>query len=181
MGSALQTTFDETPPKAFIGTLDGSRFSNKSTAINAEASASIPFGTPIAWKPSSALSDLDSTIPANSTDKLRGIVYRTDGYMPAFTDRHGTHGQLGADGLVPKTVMEIARAGRIFVKCKTGCSPGQPVYISYSAGSTYDAAGQFGNAAEASHTIDVSGRCMWDSTASAGEGAWLLFDFTKNA
>lgn len=182
MGSALQTSYSDAPVKAFIGQLDANRHANKSTGRNHEAATRMPFGMPVVYDPAGAESDLDVTIPANSTDRLKGIVYRTDGYMPGFSDAHGDHGQLFSDGLAVGVIMDIARAGRIWVKCMTGCAPGDGVHIAYaSGGGTYTAAGEYGNAAAGGSTIDVSGRCMWDSTAAAGEGAWLLFDFTKKS
>ncbi len=182
MSTSLQTTYGDAPATAFIGQLDSNRHANKSTGINGEASASLPFGSPVVWDPSAPVSDLHVTFPANSTDKFKGIVYRTDGYMPAFTDAAGTHGQLGATGLVPGTVMDLARAGRIWVTTMQAVIPGDPVFISYaSGGGTYTAAGQYGKTAAGGSAIDCTGRCMWDSTAAAGAGAWLLFDFTKGA
>lgn len=180
MTATLQTTFNDAPATAFIGQLDTSRHANKSTARNSDIVA-MPFGTPIVWDPAGALSDLDATIPANSTDKLRGIVYRTDSYMPGFTDSSGTHGEF-LNGVLPGVNMDVARAGRIFVKTMQAVAPGDPAFISYAAGGgTYTAAGQYGKTAAGGSALDCTGRCMWDSTAAAGAGAWLLFDFTKSA
>lgn len=182
MGSALQTDFSETNATAFIGQLDGNRHADKTTAINGEASARMPFGTPVVYDPSSPLSDLHVTFPANSTDHFKGIVYRTDGYMPGFTDRFGDHGQLFSDGILPGTSMDVAREGRVWVKTMQAVVPGDAVFISYaSGGGTYTAAGQFGKTAAGGSAIDCSGKCQWDSTAAAGGGAWLLFNFKTNA
>lgn len=176
MSMALQTDFSQNPVAGYAGTLDSGP-SVKWTAKNAESSASIPFGMPVAFKPSGATSDQDVTIPANSTDNLMGILFRSDAYSMAWTDKFGTHGALDATGVVAGQLMDIARSGRILVTCTTGCVPGDRLYVSYSAGSTYSAAGQLGNAAEASHTIDATTKGEWKSTAAAGGLAWLEFDF----
>ena len=178
MSMNLQTAYTETPPVAFQGQL----YSTPKRTIpakQAEASAHVPFGMPLAYKPSGATTDLDATIPANSTDVLMGILYRSDAYAPAWTDSNGTQGELDSTGLLPGVMMDLLEDGELWVTCQTGCSPGDRLYVSYSAGSTYTAAGQLGNAAEASHTIDATTKGEWRSTASAGGLARLRVMFAN--
>lgn len=171
---ALQTSYSQTPATAFIGQL-ANGFSIKEAAKN-EDTVSIPFGSPVVFKPSGATSDIDVCLPANSSDNLKGILFRTDGYEPAWTDSQGTHGQLDSVGLIVGTLMDIARAGLVYVTCITGCVPGDRAFVSYAVGGAYTAKGQFGNVTQASTTIDETTKGEWKSTAAAGAGAWLEFN-----
>jgi hypothetical protein len=173
---ALQTTYNDSPAVAFQGQLLVGP-EKKDTARNAEASASIPFGTPVVYKPSGAVTDFDVTIPANSTDKLRGFSFRTDGFSRAFTDDQGTQGDIDATGIRTGKFFDLARWGEIWVPCQTGCVPGDRLFVCYSAGSTYTAPGQLGNVAESSKTIDATTKGEWKTTAVAGALARLEFDF----
>ena len=177
MSQSLQTSYSTTPASALPGQLDGSD-SVIRPGKNASG-ASLPFGSILVYKPG-ATSDDDMAAPANSTDKVAGFLHHKDSYAPKWIDLNGTtQGQLDpAAGILDGSLIDVAREGRIWVKCHTGCTPGQPLFVAYSAGSTYGAAGQLGNVSEASHTIDMSAHATWDSTASADGYAWLAFDFT---
>lgn len=167
MSMNLQTTYLETPAIAFQGQLI--RKDVTRPAKNADAgNAHMPFGLPVVFKPSGATSDIDVSVPANSTDNLYGIVYRTDSYAPAWTDVNGTQGEMDGTGILPGVIMDVLTDGEIWVKCQTGCNPGDRLFVSYSAGSTYTAAGQLGNVTEASHAADYTTKGEWLSTAAAG-------------
>lgn len=170
MSMNLQTTYSETPAAAFQGQLI--RKDQVRPAKNADT-AHMLFGSPVVFKPSGGTSDIDVTVPANSSDILYGIVYRTDSYAPAWTDSSGTQGEMDSTGILPNVIMDVLTDGEIWVKCTTACAPGDRLYVSYSTGSTYTAAGQFGNAAESGHTIDCTTKGEWLSTATAGNFAKL--------
>lgn len=173
---ALQTTYSDSPPIAFPGQLLVGH-DRKETARNAEASASIPFGTPVAYKTTGAVTEFDVAIPSSAADRLRGIAFRTDGLSRAWSDDQGTRGDLDAVGIRPGKLFDIATAGEIMVPCQTGCSPGDRLFVSFSAGTVYTAPGQLGNVPEDGHTIDASGKGEWKSPATPGGFARLAFDF----
>lgn len=169
----LQSSYSQTPATALVGQ---TRLGAKMTTFkNANSSASMPIGQPVCYKPSGAASDLDATTPANSTDKVVGIIALTPDYAPAYTDLQGTvHGELDATGIVKGALFSVVREGWVYVLCHTGCVPGDRLFVCYAAsGSTYATVGQMGNAAEASHSIDASAKGEWKSTAAADVGAWL--------
>src|ERR1051326_898566 len=171
--ASLQSSYAQNPPAALFGQ---TRVGAKCTTMkNAEASASIPIASAVVYKPSGATSDLDATLPANSTDKVAGIVAQSDDYAPAYTDLQGNvHGQLDATGIVKGALMNVVRDGWVWVKCHTGSVPGDRLFVAYNAtGSTYTAVGQLGNVAESSHAIDASAKGEWKSTSTADAGAWL--------
>jgi len=131
MGMSLQSSYSETPAVAFPGQLLAGP-SLKEVAKNGEPTASIPFATPVAYKPAGATSDMDVTIPANATDRLKGIAFRSDGFERAWTDNAGTQGALDANGILPGILFDLARQGEMFVLCHTGCAPGDRLFVSFS-------------------------------------------------
>lgn len=173
LSASLQSSYAQSPATAIVG--QTRLHAKETTAKNANTSASMPIGQAVVYKPSGATSDLDVTTPANSTDKVFGFVTYRDDYAPAWTDLQGNvHGQLDSTGIVKGALLNVIREGWIWVLCHTGCAPSDRLYVCYaSGGSTYTAVGQNGNAAEASHSIDASGKGEWKSTAVADAGAWL--------
>jgi hypothetical protein len=172
----LQSTYSDKPAIGYQGQLDAGP-NDKWTMLNAD-SVSIPFGTPLAQKPSPT-TDLDARIPAASTDQLAGILFRSDGYDPSWTDASGTYGALDSTGVRAGQLIDVLRKGRILVKAQTAVAPGDRLYVSYTTGTTYTAKGQMGNAAESSVTIDATTKGVWKTTATAGSLAWLEVDFTN--
>lgn len=175
----LQTSYGSTPAIGVAGQLEGSIDPDIIPLKNVEASASIPFGSAVAFKTASPVTDLDALLPAGSTDKLAGIVVYGNTYARQWTDSDGVkHGDLDSTGLVPGVIMNVLRAGKILVPCVTGCAPADRLYVCYAAGgATYTVQGTLGNAAEASHTIDATTQGQWLSTAAANGLAWLQVDF----
>lgn len=174
----LQTTYSSAPAIGYAGMLEGELDQDIIAMKNVEATASIPFGSAVAFKTSSPSSDLDALLPAGSTDKIAGIVAHSHAYARQWTDSDGVkHGDLDSTGLVPGTFLNVLRAGKILVPCVTGCAPADRLYVCYAAGSTYTVVGTMGNAAEASHTIDCTTQGQWLTTAAANGLAWLQVNF----
>jgi hypothetical protein len=175
MSMSLQTTYLDTPPVAFQGQLVVGP-SLKETVKNADT-VSIPFGSPVFYKPSGATSDNDVTLPANSTDILRGFSFRSDGFERAWTDDIGTQGDLDGTGIRTGKLFDIVRVGTLWTVCHTGCVPKDRLFIAFNAtGTTYTAVGQLGNVAESGHSIDASTKGEWRTTASADGLARLQID-----
>lgn len=176
---SLQTSYSQLPTAALIGTVRlGPR--EVTTMKNAGASlVSIPIGAPVAYKPSGATSDLDAALPVNSTDNVMGIVMHSDDYSPYVTDKDGTRGELDAVGIRAGAFMNVLLEGWIWVQTVQAVKPGDRLFVSYAVGGPYTAAGQFGNATQASTTIDCTTKGEWKSTALALGGAWLKVDFTN--
>jgi len=177
MSMTLQSSYNDSPSGPSAGSLDGGP-AVKSSYKQADT-VSIPFGFPIAFKPSPT-TDQDVYVPAASTDKIAGFLFRSDAYSRSWTDENGTHGELDSTGVRPGFMINGARKGRIRVPCHTGCVPGDRLFVAYNnTGATYTAAGQLGNVAEAGHAIDCSNQGQWTSTAAADGLAWLEFDFVN--
>lgn len=177
---AVQTTYATAPTAAFAGMVADDTENDFQVAINAESSAQIPFGVPVAYKTSSPASDLDVIMPNASSDKYMGIAVQSHDFARTFTLPDGsTAGELGATGLLPGTAFAVLWRGTVWVKVQTAVAPGDRLFVCYSAGSTYTAAGQVGNASESSHTNDLTAIGRFVSSAAAGGFAKLQVDFSQ--
>ena len=144
------------------------------TGINAEASASMPFGANVAFK-TSATTDKDSVLPAATTAKLKGFVAFGNDYARTFTTLSGTTvGELDTVGLKPGTFFMVIEAGEYWVVCEDGCAAGDRLFVRISGG-TLGAARA--SDAGGSSCIDATSCGKWLTPASAGAVAKLQFDF----
>jgi hypothetical protein len=174
MGVALQSSYTDKPAFAFPGTLGaGPHF--KLPGKNTEASASIPFGTAVAFKPAPT-TDIDVYLPAAGTDKIKGILYRSDSYARSWTDDAGTHGELDSTGVLPGVIMDLLVSGLIWVTCEDGCNVNDHLFVRYAGGTkgalrSTDAGG--------STCLDCTTQGQWLSKASAASGAWLKANFSN--
>lgn len=179
----VQTTYASAPPAAFAGMLADASNSDVMTVINAEVSASIPFGTCVAFKTSSPTGDKDVILPGAGA-KLAGIVVHSHDYARAITltDLAGntvTAGELDGTGLVPGAVMSIIWKGPVWVKVQQAVVPGDRLFVCTAAGTTFTAKGQIGNADESSNTIDATAIGRFISSSAAGGFAKLQVDFSQ--
>lgn len=172
---SLQTTYSEKPAIGYEGQIDGDDYVARPYK-NAEASASIAFGRAVV-RAAAPTTDFDAVLPSAETDKVIGIVARSNSYEPYWTDTAGNaHGQLKSDGLVPGTMMNVVRRGRMLVKAATAVTPGDRLWVrAVAAGAEY--LGALEDADDGTDTIDCTMQGEWQSTASAGGLAWLEFDF----
>jgi hypothetical protein len=169
---SVQTSYTTAPVAAYAGMLADDSENDAITMINGDV-VSIPFGYPVAWDPSSPSSDKSAALPANSSDKLAGIVIHSHDYEREFTLPDGTTaGELDSVGLVPGTVMPVLTHGVIWVKVSTAVVAGAgSVYVAYAAGSVYTAAGQMGATSDSSVITVTNAR--WISSAASGGFAKL--------
>lgn len=177
--SGVQTTYNVAPAAAYAGMLADDTHNDIMTLANAEASASMPFGICIALKTSSPATDRDAILPTG-TPKLAGIVVHSHDYARTFTLPDGTvAGELGASGLVPGTMLQVLWRGTVWVKVQQAVSVGDRLFVCTSAGTTYTAQGQIGNADESSNTADATKIGRFTSSAAAGGFAKLQVDFSQ--
>lgn len=175
-----QSTYTTQPALGYEGTLDETVPHTELTMKNAEDTASIAFGRAVVFK-SGGTSDFDAVLPAAETDRVAGIVLKTNTYDQAWTDVNGTvHGQLKSDGLIPGTFMRVIRSGRMLVKAATAVTPGDRLWVRAVSGGGAEYLGALEDADDGTDTIDCTGQAQWVSSASAGELAWLEFNFAAN-
>ena len=142
------------------------------SAINTEASASIPFGVFVLQD---SANDDGAKLMSGSTDVPLGCVIKSDNYAAAWTDSQGTvHGELGSGGLAPGAQMGIAYRGRIYVVSETDAVKGDPLWIRYSASGPNTQPGSVGNATGTGRTIHISGKYL--ATCTAGSVVAIDFD-----
>ncbi len=174
MALSVQTSYSVDPAIGYAGQPDESYDpADGITLYNAEASASIPFGAIVAFKPSGTV-DKQATLPANSTDVLAGVVVKSHAYAPAFSTGGVTVGNLDSTGIVVGATMNVAREGRFLLTCADGCVPGNHLFVRYAGGTKGEARS---TDAGGSTCIDATTRGTWLTTATAGNLAWISLDF----
>lgn len=180
----VQSSYADAPAIAYAGLIaDAAWVLDAKTLISAESSAQIPFGVAVAFKPSPTY-DTDATMPANSTDKLAGILIAQPGYARTFTEPEpdgtsGTSGELGATGVLPGAVLAVLRKGRIWVKVEDGCAVGDRPFVRYSANGGNTQLGAFRSTDDSGHAIDARKLGQYLTSCSAGGFAQLEVDFTN--
>ena len=180
----VQASYSNAPAVAYAGMVaDAGWVLDAKTLISAEASAQIPFGVAVAFKPSPTY-DTDATMPANSTDLVAGIFVHAPGYERTFTatlpdGTAGTVGELGATGVLPGAVLSVMRKGRTWVKVEDGCAVGDRLFVRYSANGANTQLGSCRASADAGFTTDLTKVGQYLTSASAGGLAMLEVDFTN--
>ena len=180
---SVQTSFSDTPAIAFAGMLADGAENDLITLLNAESSASMAFGSAVAFKPSGTY-DSDGTVPANSTDKIAGILVHSHAHARQVslvgTDGNTTTmGDLSTTGVAPGGKLDILRKGRVWITTVTACVPGDRGYVSYNGTGTATAAGLVAQTSDSSHTIDSTSQIVYLTSASANGLAMIEVDFTN--
>lgn len=177
--TGFQTTYNAAPAIGYAGMRQGLANDDVITLKNVEVSAGMPFGIAVVWKTSGTTSDIDALLPATTADLVAGIVAHSHTHMPAWTDSAGVvHGELAATGLVPGTLMNIVRVGKIMVSVATGCKPSDRLWVRcISNGAISTQLGSCENANDGSNMIDATKQAQFITTAAANGLAWLDCNF----
>ncbi len=180
--AGFQTTYTAFPPIAFAGQREGNAADDVITGKNVDT-GNMPFGIGVVWKTSGATSDIDMLLPAAQSDLVAGIVVHSHTHPLAWTDSSGTHGELTSTGLVPNTLFNLLRRGKIAVPCASGCKPSDRLFVrAVSNGSISTQLGSCENASDSTNMIDCTKQGQWLTTAAASVSApvtaWLDVDFT---
>jgi len=123
----VQTSYLGTTPPAWPGMDFHFRGNSQTSAIQAEASAEVPFGIFVARATSTDhLLKPKALLLAASTDFILGAVMHQHTYSPE-TD-------LGTVGLKPKTVMDVRTNGALWMLCEQAVTVTDPVYARYASG-----------------------------------------------
>lgn len=177
MAMTVQSTFSDDRPIGYAGTLDSNMAHDLITMKNAEASTSIAFGRAVKFK-DTVSSDKDAVLPAAETDKVLGIVIRSETYAPSWTDMDGTvHGQLDSTGVRPGGWLNVLRRGRVLVVCEDAVEAGDKLWVRAVAGGDPEFLGGLNNADDSTDMIDCTANGTWLTSASAGGLAWLDVNF----
>lgn len=166
----VQTTFTTTPTAAISGQLADNSANECLPRYNEEASAEVKFGAAVKF----GTTDYGALLPAAETDKIIGIVIHSHAYTKGFTGA-----ELGDTGVKPKGNLSVLRRGRVWVICRSGCVPGDRLWVRCTAAP--GVVGDLENADDGTETIDCTNQGQWLTTASAGALALLEVDFTADA
>jgi len=175
MSLSIQTSYSTAPATAYAGLLASAHYESDSLK-NVEASASMPFGIAVAFKTAAPATNQDVLLPAAQADKIAGIVILSQEYARTHTlAGGGTAGDLDATGLVPGTMMNVMRKGRIWVTVATGCAVGDRLYIRRAAGTL----GSAENAADGTNMVDCTKQGVFVTSCTAGGLAIVEVDFVN--
>lgn len=177
--AGFQTTYSAAPAIGFAGMREANANDDVITGKNVDA-GNMPFGIGVVWKTSGATSDIDMLLPAAQSDLVAGIVIRSNAHALQWTDLSGSHGELSATGLVPNTLFNVLRRGKIMVACASGCKPSDRLFVrAVSNGAISTQLGSCENAADSTNMIDCSKQGQFLTTAAANAFAWLDVDFVN--
>lgn len=123
----VQTSYLTSSPPAFPGMDFHHALNSHTSAIQAEASAEIPFGIFVARATSTDyFGKPKSLLLTAAANFILGAVIHQHTYNPE-TD-------LGTVGLKPKTVMDIRTSGALWMLCEQAVTVTDPVYARFAAG-----------------------------------------------
>ncbi len=174
MATPVQTTYTDGLALPYAGLPGDVSDSVIVPAFNTEASAEIAFGLVVA-RDNTAPYDTNGNgakLPAASTDKLMGIVRHSHAYS------NSPNGDLGTTGLKPGAMMNVLRSGRIWAVCEDGCSPGDRLFVRYTAAGTGKGSLRSTDAG-GSTCIDATTKGEWVTKAAAGAVAMIDVDFVN--
>lgn len=178
--TGTQVTYTALPQIGIGGMLQGSLDQDIITLKNTEATASMPFGIAVCWRTSGATSDIDALLPATQSDLVAAIVVHSHFHPVQFTDIGGSHGELGATGLVPGTTFNALRRGKVLVPVPSSLTikPSDRLFVrAVSNGAISTQLGSCENAADSTNMIDCTKQGQW-LTTPVNNLAWLDVDFT---
>lgn len=178
---SVQNSVLTAPAIAFAGLLYDDGPNSIITLRNAEASADMAFGSAVAWKVSSPVTDKDAVLPTTSTTKLAGIIVHAHNYAREFELPDGSEaGELAGDGLAPGAILNVLVSGRIYVQVRQTVVVGDPLFVCYSPdGTVYTVKGQIGNADVSSNAASYAKIGHFITSATALGFAVLDCDFVN--
>lgn len=172
----VQTSYLDQIPLPYAGlAADGSDAPETVGAYNTEASAEIPFGFAVARDNTSPYDVAGNGVKLPSAasgagGQLLGIVRHSHSFS------NSPNGDLGTTGLKPGTMMPVMRKGRIWAICEDGCSPGDRLWVRYTAAGTGKGSCRATDAG-GSTSIDATTKGEWQTKAAALGVAILEIDF----
>lgn len=169
-----QTSYSKYFAKGRAGQVD---FAYGATEVismrNDEASASVLFGAAVKYDDAAN----DGTSAAQPAVVAATVIAGIVGFSHEYDD---TGLNALETGVLPDGNINVVRRGRVLVPCENGCQRGNRLFVrALISGS--EERGALLSAADASDCIDSQGQGYWDSIAAAGELAWLVVDFTREA
>lgn len=138
------------------------------SAVNAEASAEIPFGVMV--KPGTG--DDDAKLLTANSNILKGVV--------VFGHLYDYPVERGDIGIKPGIQIGLLRKAKIWVKVEDAVTPASEVHVRAVAG-VGEQAGAFRGSADTTDCIEITPFARFLTTAGAGELAVLSIDLDNAA
>lgn len=170
----MQTDYSATMSPAVEGALACRRIEAEIDSKYNGDVVNVPFGRAVEW--ASATEGKAVKLPNAETDKICGFVLRSHSIDPS------TRGELDDDaatgGVKPNGVLNVLRKGTIWVKVRTGCAPGDKLWVQTTvAGGGNRVLGGAENADDGSNTVDCTAQGEFQGFAAAGGLAKLRVKF----
>jgi hypothetical protein len=160
-----QTSVPTSLTRAYSGMLADSSYSLKVTAVNEEASASIPFGFGVKF----GTAEDGVLLPTVQASRIKGIAIHFHGVPDADIDD---------TGFLPETCFAILRKGRIYVKVEEAVVVGDRGFCRAVATGDEEQ-GVWRKSADSTDCVDCTKQVVFLSAASAGGVALAEVDFTN--
>jgi hypothetical protein len=151
------------------GMLADSGLKDAAGVVQAEASASIPFGVMVAkGSTDDAAVKLNGTASSMIT-KLLGVVM--------FSHRFAIDHEVDSTGIKPKVGFDVLRRGRIYVLPEESVTPGDPVRVRVVV-TGGEVAGAFRKTEDSTDCVNISAFAQWRTSGSSTVPAVLEIDMT---
>lgn len=178
--AGFQTTFSAAPSIGYAGQLQSNDDHEIFTMKNTEATLGMPFGIGVAWRISGQTSDIDALLPVAQSDLIAGIVVHSHTHPLQWTDTSGSHGELASTGLVPGTLLNVLRRGKVMVPVAVAVKQSDRLFVRCTSNVAISTQlGSCENAADSTFMIDCSKQAQFVTSASAAGLAWLDCDFVN--
>ncbi len=159
MSQIPQTVVNASPDFGLPGQLadlHSARTAKIDTALQAEASAGIPFGTFVKRGTNSG----DAKVPSAKTDVLFGIAVFGQSYARPY--------EVDSTGIRPKAHFDVLRNGTVWVLPTEDVVEADQVHVRVTVSSdTYKLPGTIGKTDDGVKTIDITPFARWESQGTA--------------
>lgn len=123
---------------------------------------------------------------AKGNSDVNGILPNGSGIIPigvlalSFVYDNGPNGSLSAVGLRPQAMMNVMRRGRIWVLVEENVTAYDRAFIRFTAGAGGTQLGAFRKSADSASALDVTKKCQYLTSATAGNLAVLDVDMLNS-
>lgn len=173
----VQTSYLDQIPLPYAGLAGDCADDSIASFFNTEGAAEIPFGFAVARDNTSPydVNGNGAKLPSAASGAggtLAGVVRHSHAYS------NSPNGDLGTTGLKPGAMMDVMRVGRIWAICEDGCSPGDRLWVRYTAAGTGKGSLRSTDAG-GSTCIDATTKGEWQTKAAALAVAMIDIDFVN--
>lgn len=167
--TSVQTSYGTSMTVAIEGQLADNGPHDIVARFNKEASLKMNFGRAVMF----GAIETEALLPAAETSLIQGIIIHANQYTT------GSDGELTSTGLIPGSVINVLRKGRVWAMARTAVVPGSRLWVrAVSSDTGFEVKGGLEDADDGTDTVDCTGQGVWLTAAAQGALAILEVDFT---